>query len=819
MKDKDIGFDRIAHMFGPLKTEELKWRWNLDNDDFDMDFRAFEKVVGCSLAIHDFNDFYQLLGETEQNKLLAYTESYMRGETPPPIKLSIVNHNNDVLHFTFKAESRYKTRFEGSIRFSMNLPDSSELMRLFYQVFNSEHHGVVITDEETKILTCNQYFEKYSGYSYSELAGRKTNVFNAHKHGKQFFTDMWSHIHYYGYWSGMILSRRKKGNIEPQELTIQKIDSNDKVYYLGITRDLSKSLYRLEGKEYGGIELLTQLPSKKAFQSQLESMSESLTEQQGMIAIVIKLNDVEEKNLNIIQSMSSALSLGTTNQIAGFLGGNIFSSAISYRKEEGVKEYSTIYKVIRALIDKLRTRLTQSEYRILTKSVIGVSVLKEDTDDVKRMLPNALKAMLENHSKTGSAVCFYNSDMHQKFKRRERLEKVIRAAVANRKIDVYYQPIFSTNDWTIAKFETLCRFKDTNGEVLNTQEVIEIAEELNLVNDLDLIVAETALIHRKELAKKHSDSVGISINISLSSQNNVRTVLNKLILLLSKHSENAKYLSIELSDHIDLEDATVSRLINELVNLGVSLCLDDFLSGQSVFSYINDERFKYLKIEREFVREITKESKNYNIVRSITLLAQSMGVKVIAKGVEQLSEIEILHGLGIDYMQGFYFAHPAPLDKVAPYSSYIRTIKKLRTTCSEEKKVSLITQPTTLQPNDNLAYIKEIFDSSTFNVLPVIDNRICVGIIDRAACNLHASPTMGTEIETANDVKALNKRAHQIMIPSARTVSKNIGQDEIISNIENENPPPWVVINDDGRYLGIVEESHVLSYLHQAISC
>lgn len=178
---------------------------------------------------------------------------------------------NSVSHYVlFRFVPQAENAVEGEIRklFSVDTK-GNEFSTLFRQAFDNDHHGILLTDAATQILLCNRYFENHTGYKLNQIVGQCASILDSGKHSDEFYQSITEEVNSKGLWQGVVLIRTFGGAIVPQELTLQKLTCDDKVYYLGLYVDFSDRLYRLADMEHGGVELLTQLPTEKQFTQQL----------------------------------------------------------------------------------------------------------------------------------------------------------------------------------------------------------------------------------------------------------------------------------------------------------------------------------------------------------------------------------------------------------------------------------------------------------------------------------------------------------------------------------------------------------------------
>lgn len=801
---------------GRIRRKGLAWTWQINSNEFQIDQKSLKIACDTSKEVVKIEDFIFLFSSDDKEPLVELLRSAHEGNAPEPIKVCLNHDDHTLTACIVSATMLNKEVAAGYLQFLNILPSHEEMASIAQQFYENAHHGLIVTDEATKILSCNGYFEKSSGYKLAELVGQKTNIFNARKHSDIFFQSLWADLEAKNYWSGLILSRTKSSKIIPQELAIQKITTKSaKVYYVGITKNLSKKLYRLAGKEHGGIELLTQLPSDSDYKDKVKLMYEKLPQNNGLLVLCFspELDSAVEHDFK--KKIASALSSLPDNfTTSGYLGGNAFSISVYYKRTADRPHSLSIYEAIKAIFHLIRNEIDFEVYEVLSKSTIGTSVLGLDSNGSGTLVSHALQAMYEKHSHNNNNICFYNRALHEKVKKRETLELLTIEAIKNGDVEVYFQPIISSDTWEIKKFEALCRFRDEDNNILDTQKIIKIAEDLNLISELDLVMAEKSISSRQVLAEVFGHDIELTINVSLASSKPLKKLFADLYKILDKYHDEIPYITIELteSSYFNSED-TDAELLFELRGKGVKIAIDDFGTGYSSFAYLKDSNFDLLKIDREFVNEISVGSHNYYIVKMITNLAHTLGVDVVAEGVETLQEIVILKNLKVDLLQGFYFSKPKPLSELTPYSGYAQKLKDLQESC-DEVDVQLFVYPPALTAENNLAEVKEIFEFTDFSALPVINDNKCVGYVSREIFKFHSSPSLGTDTETAQDYRLLTKPVSAMMDTHVTKVHSTINSGEIHEKIRNHYKFPWIVIDDYGQYVAMIDNNSIISHLN-----
>ncbi|MDW1913136.1 EAL domain-containing protein, partial [Vibrio sp. 707] len=197
----------------------------------------------------------------------------------------------------------------------------------------------------------------------------------------------------------------------------------------------------------------------------------------------------------------------------------------------------------------------------------------------------------------------------------------------------------------------LARFYHENSEY-STQEMISIIEDLELIAALDDVVCQTALKQWSHLQKIYGENIGLSINRSLNTKLDSLQVLQRSLDLIKASDVNPKLVTIELTETAYFEqDEEHAFALEQIRQEGIQIAIDDFGTGYSSFSYLEEGQFDVLKIDRKVVKNIHEGSTSYNIVKTITDLAHKLNVEVVAEGVESQRELEVLAGIGVDYMQ------------------------------------------------------------------------------------------------------------------------------------------------------------------------
>lgn len=798
----------------------VEWQWDLQQGDFSLDQTANQLLHEAGIVVDSIDDILSLMTREQRLEIKDAVKKVLRSGEAQYTGCCLMPTKGHLVYVEVYIEKADANTLQGYFRPLLNLPVQDDLSNLFHAIFENQHHGILVTDSQTRILACNRYFERQSGFLRSELIGLKSNIFNANKHSKEYYREMWQSIHTKGHWSGAILSQYANGEVIPQELTIQKMKlRGDRTYYVGLTVDLSEHLYRLEDKEDGGVELLTQLPTKSMFLTLLHELSLSESHKGLKVVIAFRPEFDEQQMYERKQVLSNALSRAQSLSFAGYLANGVFAVCIECKQNKN-SDVRCLQQGIRQFFSELKQDAGAKVHIDVLNGRIGISVLGQDAENATKCVTHALQAMLENHSGQDSHISFYHSEIHHRIVRRKSLEEHVSHVIQGRALNVHYQPIIDTSSWRIAKLEALCRFPNIDGEPASTQELIEVAEDLELIAELDRAVAEIAMKDLPALQQVHGDNLSLTINRSLNTHMEPQRVLQDTVELIREHAADPTQITIEITESAYFDsESSQSNAWQALRELGATVAIDDFGTGYSSFTYLSDCHFDFLKIDREFVSNINAGETKYNIVKMITALSHQLNVKVVAEGVETMAELKILKSLGIDYMQGYLFSKPLALEDIAQAREYQqRLAEQLYQSSSqgkEESIVALIAENVShLDPGDPISLVNEQMQNNPVGYLPVIIDKQCVGVVSQARLNLHLTPSMGTDLETLKEANIWHRPINTVMDTHFSQLNMDTPLNEL-SLLVDAHPFPWVVSNERDEFVGLIEQAEVIRYLMQ----
>ena len=293
---------------------------------------------------------------------------------------------------------------------------------------------------------------------------------------------------------------------------------------------------------------------------------------------------------------------------------------------------------------------------------IGIASSQLQYQTVEEILRDADIAMYDAKKTGKSRFVIFDEKIHEKASELLKLEGDLRRAIQNKQLRLYYQPIVSIKRKTLVGFEALIRWFHPNRGTINPEMFIPLAEETNFIYELGLWTIREAC--RQIAAWRDTPSIpsDLSVNVNLSAKQLSDTrLVGDVQKALQQYAISSGELKLEITESLAMEDSQQTiKIANQLQQIGVLLVIDDFGTGYSSLSYLNKFPIDTLKIDRTFVSsiDVANENTSLNITQSIIGLAHSLGVKVVAEGIEKPYQLTYLQQVYCDYGQGFLFSKP-----------------------------------------------------------------------------------------------------------------------------------------------------------------
>ncbi len=331
--------------------------------------------------------------------------------------------------------------------------------------------------------------------------------------------------------------------------------------------------------------------------------------------------------------------------------------------------------------DRIQRKLSMpaefGAYRVFISVSTGIVLGDPRYDNPEDVLRDADIAMYRAKNQGRGRYEVFNPEMLEAAMSRMELENDLRKALENDEFLVHYQPIIRMSDKKILGFEALVRWQHPDKGLLFPGDFIPLAEETGLIVPIGYQVLEQSCKQLHDWQERFPSDELLSMNINLSTRQCAdMDLIDNIQDILQKNQLLPESLNLELTESLVVEDTKyISSMLKKIRDLGIRVQIDDFGTGYSSLGYLNTLPIDVLKIDRTFINQLGSTSSGMEIVQTILALAQGLGMKVIAEGVETDDQFAKLEAMGCEYMQGFHFAKPA--DGQAAGELLMNSIKRL----------------------------------------------------------------------------------------------------------------------------------------------
>lgn len=548
------------------------------------------------------------------------------------------------------------------------------------EVLFQTQEAVMITNAQGIIVRINQSFAESSGYSSEEIIGKNPKVLQSGHHDKAFYGAMWESIRTTGKWEGEIWDRRKNGEVFLKRTAIRSVfDSAGAVtHYVAAYTDITERR-RAENKihQLAFFDALTRLPNRSMLLETLQHRIDgSSCDCENGAVLLIDLDHF--KNLNdslgykhgdmLLQQVGRRLRMCVQkDDMVARLGGDEFAIVIAElcnSAHKAAHKAETIAKNILTILSQVYI-LGSSEYR--GTASIGVAMFAGGSTNTDQILKQAEMAMYKAKADGRNRLHYFDAALEEAVNRRAFLERELSTAIADKHFTLYYQPQVA-KDGTVYGAEALVRWQHPERGLISPLEFIPLAEETGQILALGAWVLEDACQRLAEWAQ-HPQRAHLILAVNVSPLQFMQENFAEQVLhTLQRTAINPQRLKLELTESLMVGsvDSVIERM-HQLKEHGLRLALDDFGTGYSSLSYLKHMPLDQLKIDQSFVRDILVDANAAAIAQSIAALAHSLGLALVAEGVEQVEQRDILAEMGCCVYQGYYYSRPLPLAEFEAY--------------------------------------------------------------------------------------------------------------------------------------------------------
>lgn len=533
--------------------------------------------------------------------------------------------------------------------------------------------AVMITDPGGIIEYVNPAFEASTGFTRDETIGARPSILKSGKHDAEFYSRLWSTILEGKAFSDIFINRRKDHSFFYEAKTITPLIGRDGqiTHFVSTGKDITEQMQAQERLQFmAHHDVLTELPNRTLF---LDRVNQALarTRWHTRLAAVLFLDidqfkyindslghDVGDKLLvEIADRLRSQLRPGDT--VARF-GGDEFVILL-----DDIATYDDITHIAEKVLQALRPPISIDRMELHVTATVGISVCPNDGEDAQTLLKNADSAMYRAKEAGRDTYHYYSDDMSTRAFERLTLENSLRRALERDEFELYYQPQIDVVAGRVVGVEALLRWNHPEVGVVPPDEFVPLLEETGLIVPVGAWVLETACRQRRTWAW-NGQALALAVNISARQFSDTGFLQTVERIARACGGSRQVQLELEMTESIFLRQTqATSQTLAALDRMGIRLAIDDFGTGYSALNYLKRFPIGTLKIDRSFVRDIMEDANDAELTAAILAMAQRLGLRVVAEGVETPQQLEFLRAQGCRYVQGFLFGQPCPAEQIS----------------------------------------------------------------------------------------------------------------------------------------------------------
>jgi diguanylate cyclase (GGDEF)-like protein/PAS domain S-box-containing protein len=555
---------------------------------------------------------------------------------------------------------------------------AEESLKLAYRALEASGNGIIITDTrktDNPVVYVNPAFERITGYTETETIGRNCRFLHDQERDQPGIHQL-RHAVNTGQEARVLLHNfRKDGSPFWNELLVAPVRTEDGSisHYVGVQNDVTEQKRADESLLHLAThDSLTGLPNRILLRDRI-SQSINQSQRTGRQLAVLFI-DVDRFKI--------------INDSLGHLVGDMMIAAVGNRLRNSVRMVDTVARVggdefvvvltdihrdadiIQILPNLSKTiadPITVDEHTLHVTASMGISVYPRDGRDLTTLLKHADIAMYQAKEAGRNTFRFYTSDMNANAVDRLHLEIDLRKAIGRNELLVHYQPQVEFDSGRIIAAEALARWQHPQKGLIPPGDFIPLAEESGMIVPIGEWVLREVCAQIKVWRKAGAVHPKVAINLS-PSQFHQANLVEMFEQALKDFEIPADALELEITEgtlmHNPAEAATVLHALNQM---GFKLAVDDFGTGYSSLAYLKRFPLHALKIDRSFIQDIETNRDSAAIAAAVISLAHNLGLKVVAEGVEDVNQMERLHGLECDFAQGYLYGRPMPAEELLAF--------------------------------------------------------------------------------------------------------------------------------------------------------
>ena len=550
----------------------------------------------------------------------------------------------------------------------------AENLRLYANAFDKSGEAILISDSENHIITVNSAFTHKTGYSKDEVLGKNPRILSSGQNSPETYQKLWLALEKENFWQGELWDRKKSGEIYPKWISISAIrdNQNQLKFYIASFIDITERKQAEERiEQLAHHDILTGLCNRFSLEDRMkQSLALARRDNKKIGVFFIDLDRFKQINDNLGHQTGDKLLIEVAKRlkqcvrdsdIVARIGGDEFIIVLT-----GLNEINQLIIIVENILKNIEQPYTINGTTLNTSPSIGISIYPDDCESVDELMKNSDTAMYHAKEQGNNNYCFFTESMHIDAQARIKIEQEMILALNEQQFELHYQPQIDTRNSEYYSVEALIRWQHPEQGMIPPDKFIPIAEETGHIYQLGKWVLEQACRQFHEWKRTGTNCCKMCVNLSVK-QLQSEQLIDDVLEIMNLYDIEKGELEFEITETAAMSDPeTAEQQLTMLKGLGIKFAIDDFGTGYSSLAYLKRLPIETLKLDKSFVSEIDINHNDLQISMATIALAHSLGLKVVAEGVESLEQLEILKQLKCDFLQGYYFSKPLPAEEIQP---------------------------------------------------------------------------------------------------------------------------------------------------------
>ncbi|AUL72245.1 GGDEF domain-containing protein [Pseudoalteromonas sp. 13-15] len=557
-------------------------------------------------------------------------------------------------------------RMTGTVRDISQLKSTEERLNLFAKCVESFTDALAIYDKNFKLVDINPSFLTLFGGMREQYLNKD---FNLPGYDTSYVENIIDVVRQTEHIQQEIKLRNNERVLLPIEISIDEIknEQNQITNYVVVYSDLTErkkaesQLHNLSNRDR-----TTSLPNRNLFFTNLHK----LVQQDAHHALLVfdldnfkKINDSLGHQLgdSLLAKLAMRLNkLTRESDVFYRLGGDEFALVMS-----NTNDLHVITRTAKQFLAAISTPFKMAGHELAITSSVGIVLFPEDGNTPEVLLKNADTAMY-HAKKKGNSYLFFNDTMNRQAVKRLQIENLMRFGLKEDHFEVYYQPKMNIRTGKLTGMEALVRFITPKKGIISPGVFIPIAEETGQIIDIGEVVLNKACRDVKKWLDDGLFNGRVAVNLS-AKQFSLPDLTSRIDIILQKNALPSYFLELEITEGTVMDDPNEAiNIMRSLSARGIHLAMDDFGTGYSSLAYLKQFPLNTLKVDKAFIDDM-KNERGRNMVDSIVTIAHNLDLHVVAEGVEQAHQIDILKTLNCETVQGYYYSKPLSKDEFTDF--------------------------------------------------------------------------------------------------------------------------------------------------------